>query len=552
MKAMFVACLLATAAQAAPKLRLSTAALGPFSIAQGSNGSQQMLDAYNDGDGALSISVSTSASWLSVSTSETRACGQPGGVCTAIRIGLQTSALPRGIVTGFVTVSDPNALDAPQTISVTAQIGGGVPDRLQFLVPPNNSPVRRAFTTSTPFNATASVGGGPRLTVLGAGGGSFRAVYSYEVVAQAAENVGEGDYEGSLQISGSPLAADNRSVPVGIKVTRKGIAAPTSESLSFRLAQGAAAQTKAIFMNNVGLGTLNVTGATASVTGDGSWLEAAVDGALVNVKATVGSLAVGSYTGKVTIASDAANDSIEVPVTLQVVEAGPPSISFNGAVTTLGFETGTLAVGDLVSAIGEMFTLADPVKVNDGENWPQSLSGAALFLNDQPIPISFASYGQLDAQIPFEAAEGEGQLRVERDGLRGNSVSVSIVRMRPRILWATDTSGNVIATAGGGPSAPIAAGSGIRLIAAGFGPVAGGAVAGVPAPEGASVDPYPTMRFGGTLFNPAPEVTPSFAGLLPGFVGLYQIQVTIPQNTTRGTNVPVVVQGAGPFFLNIQ
>ena len=138
---MFVAFLLATtAATAAPKLRLSTAALGPFSIAQGANGNDQSLDAYNEGDGALSLSVSSSASWLSASTNGTRACGQPGGVCTAIKVSLQTSGLSRGTVTGFVTVSDPNALDAPQTIAVTVQIGGGVPDRMQFIVPPNNAP----------------------------------------------------------------------------------------------------------------------------------------------------------------------------------------------------------------------------------------------------------------------------------------------------------------------------------------------------------------------------------------------------------------------------
>ena len=556
---MFVAFLLATsAAYAAPKLRLSTAALGPFSIAQGQNGSLQSLDAYNEGDGALSISVSSSASWLTATTAETRACGQPGFVCSAIRIGLQTSGLSRGTVTGFVTVSDPNALDAPQTIAVTVQVGGGVPDRMQFVVPPNNTQVRQSFTTSTPLNAAASVSGGPlsggpRLTVLGAGGGSFRAIYSYEVVAQAPPGVGEGDYNGTIQISGSPLAADNRSVPVGIKVTRKGIAEPSSPSVSLRLAQGTAMQSKSLFINNLGLGTLSVSGATAAVTGEGSWLEAAVDGSTVNIKTTVGSLAVGTYNGKVTVASDAANDSLEIPVMLQVVEPGPPAISFNGAVTTLGFETGTLALGDLVTALGQMFTLTDPAKVNDGEIWPQSLAGAALFLNDQPLPISYASYGQIDAQIPFDASEGEGQLRVERDGQRGNAVSVVIVRARPRILWATDTDGIFISTAGGGPSNRVLAGSGIRLIAAGFGPIATGALAGVPAPEGAALDPYPTLRFGGSLFNPAPEINPSFAGLLPGFIGLYQIQVTIPQDANRGPNVPLAVQGArDPIFLNIQ
>ncbi len=543
---------MATTLVAAPKLRLSTTAVGPFSIAVGQNGNPQTLDAFNAGDGALSISVSSSADWLKASTGESRDCGQPGGICTAIRIGLQTSGLPQGAATAFITVSDPNALDAPQTIAVAVQIGGGVPDRMRFLVPPNDTPVRKAFTTSTPFNAESSVGGGLKLTVLGAGGGSFRAVYSYEVVARATEDVGEGDYDGTIRISGSPLAADNRAVPVNIRVTRKGIASPSAANLVFRLAHGAAAQTRDVFIENTGLGSLHLSGATVETASGDGWLEASVEGQTLHLKANAGSLPTGVYAGKAIVASDAANDALEIPVTLQVVDPGPPVISFNGAVTTLGFESGVLALGDLVSVLGEMFTFGEPQKVPDFEAWPQSLAGASLFLNDRPIPVSHASYGQIDAQIPFDADEGEGVLRVERDGERGNSVSVNIVRSRPRILWVTNEDGGVISTPGGGPSSPVFAGSGIRLIAAGFGPASGG-VAGVPAPEGAAIDPYPLIRFGGTLFNPAPQIHPSFAGLLPGFVGLYQIQVTIPENANRGDNVAVTIEGArDAIFLHIQ
>lgn len=552
---MFVAALAATAAFSAPKLRLSSAAAGPFSIAQGQNGTTQTIDAFNAGDGDLSLSVSSSASWLVPSVGDTRACGQPGGVCTAIRLGLQTSGLAKGVVTGFVTVSDPNAVDAPQTIAVTVQIGGGVPDRIDMFVPPNGSQVRKAFTTSTSFNATGSLGGGPRLTVLGSGGGSFRTVYSYEVIAVADSGTPEGEYNGSVVVSGSPLAADNRSVPVSVKVTTKGIAVPTAESLVFRAANGSAAQTRSIYVNSTGLAGVAVTGATASVTGDGSWLSVATDGNMVNVTANSEGLANGSYTGKVTIASDAANDSVDIPVTLDVVDAGPPVISFNGVATTLGGETGVLALGDLASLFGEMFTLAGAEKVPDGTAWGTSLATASVFLNDQPLPVSYVSDRQVDVQIPFDAAEGEGLIRVERDGVRGNTVAVQIVRSRPRVFWVNNGDGATISTAGSGPSAPVFAGSTVNVIGAGFGVPTSPVQAGAPAPSDppVTIDPVPLLRFGGSLFNPAPEITPSFAGLLPGSIGLYQITVTIPEDATRGERVPVAISGArDPIFLNIQ
>ncbi len=552
---MFVAALAATAAFSAPKLRLSSAAAGPFSIAQGQNGATQTIDAFNAGDGDLSLSVSSSDSWLVPSVGDSRACGQPGGRCTAIRLGLQTSGLSKGIVTGFVTVTDPNAVDAPQTIAVTVQIGGGVPDRIDMFVPPNGSQVRKSFTTSTSFNATASLGGGPRLTVLGSGGGSFRTVYSYDVIAVANPGTPEGEYNGSISVSGSSLAADNRSVPVSVKVTSKGIAVPTSDSLAFRAANGSAAQTKAIYVNSTGLAGVAVSGATASVTGDGSWLSAATDGNLVNVTATPDGLANGRYTGKVTITSDAANSSIDVPVTFDVVDAGSPVISFGGVVTTLGGEAGTLALGDLASLLGEMFTLGGAEKVPDGTAWGTSLATASAYLNDQPLPVSYVSAGQIDVQIPFDAPEGEGLMRVDRDGVRGNTVAVQIVRSRPRALWVTNSDGATIATAGSGPSAPVFAGSTVNVIGAGFGVPTSPVQAGAPAPSDppVTIDPVPLLRFGGSLFNPAPEITPSFAGLMPGTIGLYQITVTIPDDATRGDRVPVAISGArDPIFLNIQ
>jgi len=49
---------------ASPKLRLSASTVGPVSMAQGANGNPQTVEAFNIGDGSLSLALSSSASYL--------------------------------------------------------------------------------------------------------------------------------------------------------------------------------------------------------------------------------------------------------------------------------------------------------------------------------------------------------------------------------------------------------------------------------------------------------------------------------------------------------
>lgn len=556
-KVLFLAGIAALSLAAAPKLRLSSAAAGPFSIAQGRNGATQSIDAFNAGDGELSLSAQSSESWLVASVGSSQGCGQPGGVCFPIRMELKTSELGKGIYTGFVTVSDPNAVDAPQTISVTVQVGGGVPSSVRMYVPPNGSEVRRTFTTSTSFNASASISGGPRLKVLGSGGGSFRTIYSYDLVAAADEGTPEGEYNGNIVISGSSLSDDNRTVPVSVVVTQKAIAQATVERIQVRIAQGSLPVTKTLMVYSIGLHGVQLQEVQATTEDGGGWLSGSFDGSTVSAVIQSEGLAVGRYKGKLIVKSDAVNDSLEIPVGVEIVEQGAPVISYHGVVTTLGYEPDLLALGDLVTVQGEMFVGAGTSgeKVPDGTAWPQSLTGVSVFLNDTALPISRTAYGEVDVQIPFDAPEGEAVVRVERDGQRSNGASVQIVRVRPRIFWVTDGDGNFVATAGGGPITAVTAGSTIQLIGAGFGPPTFPVQAGTVSPSDppATIDPYPTVRFGGSLFNPAPEVYPSYAGLMPGTVGIYQITVNIPEDSNRGERVAVAVSGArDPIFLHLR
>src|SRR5207247_18665 len=140
-------------------------------------------------------------------------------------------------------ISDPNAVDAPQDVIVTVQIGGGVPDSLNFYVPPNGAAARQAIKTSTNFFASANPpGGGLTLTLVSNGGGSYATTFGYDVLVAAKQNTSEGIYNGSLSVTGSSISNDNKLVPVNVQVTSQPIATPFPASPYFKIVNGGAPQ----------------------------------------------------------------------------------------------------------------------------------------------------------------------------------------------------------------------------------------------------------------------------------------------------------------------
>lgn len=532
---------------AAPQLRLDQTALTGLSIAQGANGPAQSVDAKNAGDGTLNLQVSSTVPWLAASLAAPHTCADGNGSCTPIRILLQTAALAKGTYTGFVTVSDPNAIDAPQTISVTVQIGGNVPDKLEFFLPPGGMASAR-FVTAGPSNVNATTqSGGQWLSVAQDGTGTFLFNVPYRVTLSAV-SLAASDYNGTISVTGSSLATDNKNVPVTLHVTT-GPVAQVPTPVTFRIAQGGAKQTKTIPIGNAGQGTLAVSGVTVTPGTGGSFLTAQTgSGSTVTLIADPTGLTVGSYTATAVIASNAANSALSVPVQLDVVTPTGPISKAGGVVNNATFASGeNLAQGDIVALFGDQLVSADPAGAS---SLPlgTTLGGAQVFVNDQPAPVYYVSAGQINFQIPFNATLGPGTVRVERNGQRGNTVSVNIARSVPRILHFNDDALNIgnygiitnqdqsfpIPTIAGLSSHPAKVGDALTIYAIGLGPTSPAVASGAASPSAeplGRVVTNPKVCFGTpSPFNQGMCVDPLFAGLSPGFVGLYQINVVIPAN----------------------
>jgi uncharacterized protein (TIGR03437 family) len=539
---------------AAPMLRLDTSAVY-FNVAIGANPPlSQPLNAFNIGDGSLSLSVSVPASisWLKVSLGASQSCPRSAFRCTPLYFSYNTAGLGRGTYTAPVTVSDPNAVDAPQVITVTVQVGGDATPVERYLAPGTvaeipfspTPPSQNPFSGPSSFGAkTSTQDGGSWLSIAEYGSGTLAFLYHYYIHLAPPADMAPGTYNGSVAITSS---TDNRIIPVTMHVTTQPIATPSVGSINLRRAQGGPASTYPflpyISLNASGLGTLVVQ--EVSTTGMG--VSAYDYAGLGIVTVDPASLTLGTYNGGVTFQCNAANCPVQVPVSLEVVPQAPPLAFFQGVVDNATFRSGyAVAQGEVVVIKGEQLSL-DPPAFADAGALPTSLGGATVLVNGVPAHLYYSSYGQIAFQMPIGAPVGMALVQVVRDGLAGNTVSVNVVQSAPQIVVVTDAQYNVR-----DDTHPAKPGDILILWVIGLGPtippVADGAVP--PASPPAIITSAPTVQFTGLVPD---SVTPSFAGL-SGTPGLYQIIVTTPakngvsyvslQTPTWTSNlVPIAVQ----------
>ena len=298
---------LAPSVDAAPRLVLSATTLTPAPIRPGSNGPAQSVEVHNSGDGALNLTVSSTASWLSATIGAAQNCVVLTGTCNPVTITLATASLTAGTYTEFITLTDPNAIDSPQQISVTVTIAG-VPSSLTFYVGIAGSSNASAFAyiyPASPVTATVSTqNGGSWLTFVPAGSLIVRVPNAISV---GAGGMAPGTYTGSVTISGSTLAADNKTVAVTLIVTG-GPVIDLSQISTQELfgAPGGAKVTSYFTFATTGGSALNIAGATSSAAS----LSASVFGpSTIAITADPTGLAAGTYQGNVTISSNAANNA---------------------------------------------------------------------------------------------------------------------------------------------------------------------------------------------------------------------------------------------------
>ncbi|MBL8294103.1 MAG: hypothetical protein JNN08_19825 [Bryobacterales bacterium] len=229
-----------------------------------------------------------------------------------------------------------------------------------------------------------------------------------------------------------------------------------------------------------------------------------------------------------------------------VSTAARPVVPAN-AVVNVGSYLPQLAPGGLISIFGR--NLGEQV-VASSAPWPTRLGGMCVTLNNSPIPLMMTSPGQINAQIPTTLAAGRYPLVVRSldTKLASTTTQLQVVRYAPAVLVDTASGIAAVFHADGRPVTkdnPAKRDRPITLYAVGLGVtkpvVAPGAVA--PASPLAEIEDVQVF-FGDTRYNGS-EIIVDWAGLVPGYIGLYQINLRVPGYHLRGDALPVTVRLGG-------
>jgi len=248
-----------------------------------------------------------------------------------------------------------------------------------------------------------------------------------------------------------------------------------------------------------------------------------------------------------------------------LASAQSPVIAPGGITNGASFQAIPLTGGSLFSIFGS--GLASQTASASTVPFSRSLGGVTVhFVNGSTTidaPISYVQPGsgtssQINAQVPWglvpAGTSATVNVTVENNGSLSAATPVNIAPFSPGIFGFATTSGSLAIaytyqdgmfawpanSVQGLTTHPAVRGSLVIVYATGLGavdqPIADGAASGSVL---TNVTTQPVVMIGGVT---APVL---FAGLQPQFPGVYQLNITIPNNAPTGNAVPIQIQVGG-------
>ena len=226
-----------------------------------------------------------------------------------------------------------------------------------------------------------------------------------------------------------------------------------------------------------------------------------------------------------------------------------PLLGADGVVEGAGFtKRRPLVPGGIISLFGARFAGGN----NFATQLPlqRELAGVSVRIGGQDAPLFFVGPEQINAQTLFQMSPGDSvPVAVSAGGLLTAPQNYLIAPTQPGIFNVGGGQGAVliantdilVAPVGSIPgrqTRPAEGGEFISIFCTGLGATNPTVGAGEPG-AGETVTIPITATIGGV------NASASFAGLAPGFVGLYQVNARVPEEVAPGSAVAVVITQDG-------
>jgi hypothetical protein len=229
-----------------------------------------------------------------------------------------------------------------------------------------------------------------------------------------------------------------------------------------------------------------------------------------------------------------------VQIVGKVTPNAVPTLAPNGTFDVFHPQVGAgLGPGNIVQIYGTALA-SQPISASTLP-LPTEVGGTQVLIGGVQSPLFYVSPGQVNAQIPFELQAGQQyQVIVSANGALTAPQAIQLNAGTPAILQFT--SGLIVAQHQDASlvsdTSPASPGEYLTLYMSGLGATDIPVASGQPSPSNppANVLDQPTLTLNGT------QVPLAFAGLTPGLVGLYQINVQIPAGLPDGSYEVVVTQ----------
>ena len=536
----------------------------------------ESISVTNQGNGSLAFSATpitaSGGSWLKVNggTGSTTSSAP-----TTLNITADPSGLAPGVYFGRVDFAAQGALNAPQSIevvlnvlsasAVTSSLPAFYPAGLTFIAAANTTPAAQSLQISNPSNQPVDLTLAPPASAsapswLQASLASGTATSSQPLVESVSVNtagLAVGVYNSALTFQDS--AGNFYAVPVQLIVPQSAPCTPTqllpmftNIGDGFEQTAGLPVALHAQIFDDCGSPLTSGSVVASFSSGDpsvsmtsigngqwsGTWMPGELAGGIASVNVTALSSIAGGLQGSAN-ASGSLDPNTAVPF-----------VSLGGVVSAASLASNTpVAPGSYVSIFGSNLAAAP----TSAASLPlqKMLGNVQILLGGLPLPLDFVGPNQINAIVPAGTPVNTlQQLIVIQNGVYSLPQTLVVAGAQPAVFTQNQSGSGagaieVVKSDGSQflntPSTPAVAGDALVIYCAGLGAVSPPVPDGTPAPStplSKTVNPV-TVTIGGR------QAEVLYAGLAPGYAGLYQVNVVVPSGISPAANVPVFLSVAG-------